>query len=45
MKPLRIAHFLGVLLQALILGTLLFWSIMRLIQLSGTDRLFRYEGF
>lgn len=41
----RLAWFAGVLLQALVLGTLLFVAACNLIVTSGGVRLFRYENF
>lgn len=41
----RLARLAGVLLQALVLGTLLFLAACNLIVTSGGVRLFRYENF
>ena len=41
----RLARLAGVLLQALVLGTLLFVAACNLIVTSGGMRLFRYENF
>lgn len=43
--PQRTARRLGIVAQALILGTLLCWALLRLTMMSGADRIFRYEGF
>jgi len=36
---------LGVLLQALILGSLLFFALVNLLATSGGARIFRYQNF
>ena len=41
----RNARRLGILAQALVLGTLLCWALLRLTMMAGADRIFRYEGF
>lgn len=42
---LRLARFAGIVLQALILGTLLFVAIGQLVALGTGTRLFRYQAF
>ena len=41
----RRARLAGILVQAIVLGTLLCWSLLRLAILANADRVFRYEGF
>jgi hypothetical protein len=41
----RFAYFLGVLVQALVLGILLFFAIGRLIGMSAGARIFQYQAF
>jgi hypothetical protein len=41
----RWAHIAGILCQALVLGTLLFLSLARLLTHLEHTRIFRYEGF
>lgn len=39
------ARWAGIAVQGLVLGTLLFLALVRLLGEAGTARLFRYEGF
>ena len=41
----RIARATGVLLQAIIMGYLLFFAILSLLATIGGDAVFRYQGF
>ena len=41
----RIGRRLGALTQGLVLGVLLFGAILKLLQSSGIDQVFRYQGF
>ena len=41
----RLARAAGVLLQAVILGYLLFFAIMRLVAMGSGATVFRYQGF
>ncbi len=41
----QIGRIIGVALQALILGTLLFVALVRLIGVAGGARVFQYQGF
>ncbi len=41
----RCAKWLGIALQSLVLGILLFWAIVELLSLSQAARIFRYQGF
>jgi hypothetical protein len=39
------AKWLGIALQSLVLGTLLFWAIVELLSITQAARIFRYQGF
>lgn len=39
------ARWLGIFVQAMVLGYLLFFAILRLMALSEGAKLFRYQGF
>jgi len=39
------AKTIGIILQGLILGILLFFAVVGLLALQGGARLFRYQGF
>ena len=41
----RIAHAAGVLIQAAVLGYLLFFAVMRMLALDSGAAVFRYQGF
>ena len=42
---MRLGRALGVALQALVLGTLLFAAALEFLSVAGIDRVFRYQGF
>ncbi|MEX2215021.1 MAG: hypothetical protein WD768_12880 [Phycisphaeraceae bacterium] len=42
---IRFARILGIVLQAAVLGTLLFVAVFRLAGIMGGARVFQYEGF
>lgn len=41
----RLAHRLGVALQAIVLGTGLFLALLRLLETASGARVFAYQGF
>ncbi len=41
----RLAHLTGLILQVLIMGTLLYASIGRIVAIEAGARIFRYQGF
>lgn len=41
----RLARWLGILLQALVLGTLLTVALLELLVMAGADSVFHYQGF
>lgn len=41
----RLAHAAGVLIQAVVLGYLLFFAVMRLLAIDSGATVFRYQGF
>lgn len=42
---MKIARWIGIFLQALVLGVLLFFAIGELIAIEGDARVFRYEAY
>jgi len=42
---MRMARITGILIQALVLGTLLFFAIGRLVAIESGARVFRYQAF
>ena len=41
----RLAHAAGVVTQAVVLGYLLFFAVMRLLAIDSGATVFRYQGF
>lgn len=41
----RLARVLGILIQSVVLGYLLFFAIMQLVATIGGAAVFRYQGF
>jgi hypothetical protein len=44
-RALRVARWCGISAQALVLGTLLAFAVVRLIAMAGGAVVFRYQGF
>ena len=44
-SPIRLARWIGIAVQAVILGTLLFIALSCVVTNAQGDRIFRYEGF
>lgn len=42
---MRLARFGGIALQALILGTLLYFAVGKLVAIESGARIFRYQAF
>ena len=42
---LHLARWLGIAVQALVLGTLLAFACVRLVAMAGGSAVFRYQGF
>ena len=42
---MRTARWLGIAVQAIVLGVLLFFAILTLLSIGGGRTVFRYEGF
>ena len=42
---MKLARVLGVVVQAIVLGTLLFMAVAMLLNSSGAVRIFQYQGF
>lgn len=45
MKDARWARWLGVAVQSLVLGVLLFFAVVTLVSIGSGRTIFRYEGF
>jgi hypothetical protein len=45
MSRFAIARWLGITVQALVLGTLLALACLRLVAMAGGSTVFRYQGF
>lgn len=41
----RLVTILGACVQGVVLGALLFFAVLELIEASSADRVFRYQGF
>ncbi len=41
----KMARFLGICIQGIVLGSLLFLALVTLLQMTGGARIFQYEGF